>query len=132
MENKHQQIEDVLLNDLNSNTNHQSHITRTDSSHYSGNVVSIRGGHRGYQKIKQPQERYGAGPASFTDNNGNYTADVENLKDALIMEKATLTRNHYCWYYYQELSSSKNKIKKGSQNSANKSHGSNNNQAQQL
>lgn len=30
------------------------------------------------------------------------------------MEKATLTRNHYCWYYYQELINSKSNSKKGS------------------
>jgi len=59
-------------------------------------MASNRSNHH-VKKTKQPQERYGAGPASLTDNNGNYTAAAENLTEVLIMEKATLTRNHYCW-----------------------------------
>lgn len=52
----------------------------------------------------QPQERYGAGPASTQDEAGNYTfANGVNIKEAILMEKATLTRNHYCYYYYIEL-----------------------------
>jgi len=81
--------------------------------------------HHAKNKTKQPQERYGAGPASSTDNFGNYVSSLENLEeDTIIMEKATLNRNHYSWWYYRKLSESKFKAMKSSSDIFNESYAS--------